>query len=371
MNNTFYKFCFLLCFAGMQFNASGQLIITGIFDFDLTGGLPKGVELYVLQDISDLTIYGLGSANNGGGSDNEEYTFPAGSAVAGEYIYISREVTGFTAYFGFAPDYTASAMDINGDDAVELFQNGVVIDTYGDPDTNGDYEVWDYTDSWAYRNDNTSANPTFDSNDWSFAGREAAENCSTNASCGSIMPIGSYSPAPLPIELINFSLRSNESSVDLDWSTASEQDNAYFQLERAGADRNFEVLAKIDGALNSSNINTYAYTDASPLSGLNYYRLVQVDLDGTMHYHNTLSYQQSGKGELTVYPNPAKDQLMVGTADMIGGTLELCDLSGRIIQTKIITGKLSELSIDALQSGMYILSVEYNGIRFNDRFVKQ
>ena len=62
---------------------SGDLLITAVYDGPLTGGVPKGVELYVLNDIPDLSDYGLGSANNGGGTDGEEFTFPAGSATAG------------------------------------------------------------------------------------------------------------------------------------------------------------------------------------------------------------------------------------------------------------------------------------------------
>ena len=113
--------------------AVGTLIITGVFDGTLTNGLPKGVELYVANDIADLSVYGVGSANNGGGTDGQEFTFPSVSASAGTYIYVSSEASGFTTYFGFAPDYTSSgAMGINGDDAIELFQDGNVIDVFGD-----------------------------------------------------------------------------------------------------------------------------------------------------------------------------------------------------------------------------------------------
>lgn len=184
------------------------------------------------------------------------------------------------------------------------------------------------------------------------------------------MPIGTYSAA-LPIELLNFSLRSTDSQVELNWSTAIEQDNDYFQLERAGADRNFEPLAKIEGAVNSTVMQAYSYTDEAPLAGINYYRLVQVDLDGTVHYHNTLSYQDNAKGDLTLYPNPTKDQIIIGTGEMIGGTLELRDLSGRVIQSRMITRAQSTLSVSVLQPGMYMISVEYNGSRYNSRFVKQ
>ena len=53
-----------------------NMVITAVFDGPLSGGTPKGIELYVIRDINDLSEYGVGSANNGGGSDGEEFTFP-------------------------------------------------------------------------------------------------------------------------------------------------------------------------------------------------------------------------------------------------------------------------------------------------------
>ena len=104
--------------------AAQELVISGVVDGPLTGGIPKAVEIYVVSDVADLSVFGVGSANNGGGSDGEEFTFPAVAATAGEFIYVASESTGFTSFFGFAPDYTSLAASINGDDAIELFRNG-------------------------------------------------------------------------------------------------------------------------------------------------------------------------------------------------------------------------------------------------------
>ena len=64
-----------------------QLLITGVFDGPLSGGTPKGIELYATGDIADLSAYGVGTANNGGGTDGSEFTL-SGSASAGDYIYV-------------------------------------------------------------------------------------------------------------------------------------------------------------------------------------------------------------------------------------------------------------------------------------------
>ncbi|MEM7335675.1 MAG: ExeM/NucH family extracellular endonuclease [Chloroflexota bacterium] len=182
--------------------AGSDLIITGLIDGPLTGGIPKGVELYVSNDIADLSIYGLGSANNGGGTDGEEFTFPADSATAGEFIYVASETDGFTDFFGFAPDYTSGSMAINGDDAVELFQNGAVVDIFGDINTDGTGEPWEHLDGWAYRVNGTGPDgATFILANWTFSGPNALDGESDNATAATPFPIGTYAPPAPPLIL--------------------------------------------------------------------------------------------------------------------------------------------------------------------------
>ena len=130
-----------------------KFVITGVFDGPLTGGIPKAIELYVLADIADLSFYGFGSANNGNGSDGEEFTFPAVAVSAGTFLYVATEGVSFNTFFGFTPDYISGAAAINGDDAVELFFDGNVIDIFGDINVDGTGQPWEYLDGWVYRND--------------------------------------------------------------------------------------------------------------------------------------------------------------------------------------------------------------------------
>lgn len=172
--------------------ANADLILTGVYDGPLTGGIPKGVEVYATSDIADLSLYGLGGANNGGGSDGEEFTFPAVSVSAGTYLYIASEATGFEAFFGFAPDYTSSAMSINGDDAIELFKNGQLLDIFGEVDVDGTGTDWEYMDGWAHRMPGSSASILFDIGEWSFSGANAWDNESDNSSALAPYPLASF-----------------------------------------------------------------------------------------------------------------------------------------------------------------------------------
>lgn len=173
-----------------------DLLISGVIDGPLTGGIPKAVEFYVVNDIPDLSIFGFGAANNGGGTDGEEFTFPADSATAGDFIYVATEDVAFNDFFGFMPDYTdGTAPSVNGDDAIELFENGVVIDTFGDINTDGTGEPWEYLDGWAYRVSGTEADGTiFNIANWTFSGPNALDGETTNATAAIPFPLGTFMP---------------------------------------------------------------------------------------------------------------------------------------------------------------------------------
>ncbi|MCF6365197.1 MAG: T9SS type A sorting domain-containing protein [Bacteroidales bacterium] len=192
----------LLLFAVMWTTISfGQtdLIITGVYDGPLTGGIPKGIELYVANDIADLALYAIGSANNGGGTDGPEFTL-SGTATAGDFIYIASESVEFTNFFGFAPNFTSSSMAINGDDAVELFFDAtgaftgteVVVDLFGDANVDGTGQTWEYMDGWAYRNNATGPDPIFTDTDWFYSGINALDGETTNATAATPFPLGTY-----------------------------------------------------------------------------------------------------------------------------------------------------------------------------------
>lgn len=167
--------------------------------------MPKAIELYATADIPDLSSYGVGFANNGGGSDGVEFTFPpeASAVTAGSYITVSSEEPQFLAYFGEAPDFVSGSAGINGDDAIELFFNGQVVDTYGDVNVDGTGQAWDYMDGWSYRRDASSPNAVFNIADWMLSGVNAVDSCPSNAACTSVFPFHTYqhsiaSPTPPP-----------------------------------------------------------------------------------------------------------------------------------------------------------------------------
>ena len=210
-----FYFCAFFLFGAGMLQAQNDLIITGAFDGPNSGGTPKGVELYVVNDIADLSVYGLGSANNGGGTDDVEYVLPAVAATTGDFLYFASESTEFNNFFGFEPDGTDNAMSINGDDAIELFYDvsgvtagqtdATVVDVFGDIDVDGTGQVWDHVDGWAYRNDGTGPEgSTFMPENWMYSGVDAFDGQASNATAVIPFPLGTYSATVTTSPIIRF-----------------------------------------------------------------------------------------------------------------------------------------------------------------------
>ena len=184
-----------------------SLIISGVADATLPGGLPKCIEFYAIYDIADLSTYGFGSANNGGGTDGEEFTFPAMALAAGSTYKVATDSVNYFTFFGEYPNNVASfPANVNGDDAIELFHNGVVIDVFGDINMDGTGEAWEYLDSWTYRNNNSFPNGgVFNIAEWSFGGINVLDGATDNATSANPFPIGTFMSTPPTSEINWFS----------------------------------------------------------------------------------------------------------------------------------------------------------------------
>jgi hypothetical protein len=118
------------------------------------------------------------------------------------------------------------------------------------------------------------------------------------------------SPVALPIELLYFTAKQEKTSVKLDWATATETNNDYFVVERSLDGTNFSEVFRKKGAGNSVNTLYYNGFDKSPVEGISYYRLKQVDYDAKYKYSNIQSVKFNLADEelgLKIYPNPAVD----------------------------------------------------------------
>jgi len=173
----------------------GNAYIAGVIDGPLAGGTPKMIQICANADIADLSIYAVGSANNGGGSNGEEFSFPVMPLASGNCVTIASESTEYNNFFGCTPDFVDGAAIINGDDAIELFCSGMVEDVFGDINTDGTGEIWEYVDGWAVSIDQLASGTTFDNN-WMYSGINVLDGEASNATAMSPFP-NSTCPAPV------------------------------------------------------------------------------------------------------------------------------------------------------------------------------
>ena len=154
--------------------SQSALRLQGIIDFDLTSGgyTGKAVHLFVGTSINDLSQYGIGVANNGNGGDGQEYTFPTISVDDGDHILLARDSSALSSYLGVCYQMfdviiiASNAIDQNGNDAIELYKDSVVVQTFGDISVDGTGTPWEYLDSWAYRTGSFSS--SFNISAWTF-----------------------------------------------------------------------------------------------------------------------------------------------------------------------------------------------------------
>lgn len=171
------------------------------------------------------------------------------------------------------------------------------------------------------------------------------------------MRITVYSVYSLPIELIDFRAHQEGEAVRLDWATATEHNNDHFVVQRSPDGNAWEDVLQQGGAGNSETTHLYTAIDLHAGEGINYYRLLQVDLDGSVHISPIASVEMHRHG-LVVFPNPTtngditvydialeRDQVAVYTEDM------------RLVRTHVGAGVDPMIHLGDLPDGTYYLMV--------------
>jgi hypothetical protein len=162
-----------------------------------------------------------------------------------------------------------------------------------------------------------------------------------------------------PVSFKSFNASRNKSTVSLNWTTASEQNNRGFYVQRNNGDGWKDVafvFSQADGGNSASDLD-YAYNDVNNSKGLSQYRLLQVDIDGKAK----LSEIRSVRGEeqaarILVYPNPSNTgSVNVVFDNQATRDVQVSDLSGRLV--KKYNGVVNNLQIQGLRAGVYTLRI--------------
>lgn len=171
----------------------------------------------------------------------------------------------------------------------------------------------------------------------------------------------------LPLKLLSFMAQLAEKGVTLQWNTAEEEGVAYFEIEKSSDGNRYQSIGKQPTAGRGGH--AYRFTDNSTIASNTYYRLKMVDNNGSFTYSPVSRVRTSRGNNISIYPNPAKDQLNISlTADAGPVQVTLHDVAGRTIKTFTVQSDGSTIhkvaDISSLQPGVYFISFNKQIVRF-------
>ncbi len=182
----------------------------------------------------------------------------------------------------------------------------------------------------------------------------------------------------LPVALVSFTGKNSGETNVMEWLTVSETRSDYFVVERSRDGKTFEPVGKVKGAGNSTVEKTYSFTDEHPFSGINYYRLKQVDYDGNFSYSQTVSVTTMHESAIIkIYPVPSgkelscefysdeNSEIKIYVTDVLGNTMLRKDLKAKQGLNK------DKIDIEKLPHGIYYLEMNDRTRQSQLKFVKE
>lgn len=220
---------------------------------------------------------------------------------------------------------------------------------------------------------NLGGSPAGDETSGSVTSQTVSDFSSTTFSFGGVTAVA------LPVELVQFTATLNDSQIDIEWTTSSEINNDYFEIEKSIDGIIFESIGQIAGNGTTNELINYSFTDYQPSFGISYYRLTQTDYDGTKTIFkavsvNNESYRQGI--EVSIFPNPAYSnhvnlRIVSGDENSVV-QIFLHDISGNFVYQEEIKAHLgtSEYQLNipySLESGIYLMTIQQGNHRDTKR----
>ncbi|MCF8253548.1 MAG: lamin tail domain-containing protein [Bacteroidia bacterium] len=331
-------------------SCNNYLQLKGVTDFitPAKGITGKAIHIFTDSIITNLSSYGIGIANNGNGSNGMEYRFPAISVAAGQNILVVRDSVALASYLGSCWSEfsivlvdTTGGLNQNGNDAVELFKLGEVVETFGDINKDGTGEPWEYKGSWAFKT-NTWV--------WTYGAINCTDSTTTIFDSECIYPIC----GDLKVSSIVVSATGGDSTITQNGGTLN-------------------MIATILPS-NAGNKSVSWSLDDSTIASINSLGVLQAKADGDVIVKATakdgsnvfgtktilISGQATGIADLssrklTIYPNPF-EQILNIESDGKAHEYKIYTLFGQLVDEGLIESKQKDLS--KLSPGAYLMVVQ-------------
>lgn len=173
---------------------------------------------------------------------------------------------------------------------------------------------------------------------------------------------------PLPVSLTSFVAERLGAGVRLRWSTASEENNERFEVQRSLTGQQFMTLGTVAGQGTTMQPQAYRYLDAQPDAGALYYRLRQIDTDGTSVFSPVLVVQPAA-GKVVLFPNPAQAELTLQVPVGVTRYRVVNTLGQQLLSGPALRGT-TQLDLHQLPPGSYYLELTYDSYKEVHKFFK-
>ncbi len=329
-----------------------QLSLKGITDFitPTAGSSGKAIYLVANEAIPNLSIYGIGIANNGGGTDGQEYRFPIKSVQQGSQIILVRDSSALATYmsscwlkFTLVFVDTIGVVNQNGNDAIELFRVGEAVETYGDVNVDGSGEDWEYTGAWAYKNSVGT---------WIVGDVNCTDSSTTIFDSDCIFPICEGTK----VSSIVVSGQNNDSTITQKNGTLqmlanilpadTENKAVTWSVNNAGV-----AGISATGLLTALNNGT-VIVKATAKDGSNIEGSKSIVITG-----QSIGLETLQKSSIQVYPNPVSSNLNILSNEPIEAYV-LYSIQGKLLMEGQIIAQQVDMS--NLQPGIYLIDLNVN-----------
>lgn len=165
---------------------------------------------------------------------------------------------------------------------------------------------------------------------------------------------------PLPVTFVGFAAVKENNNVKIAWQTIEEKNNDHYVIERSTDGIHFKTVTTVAGNRNSSSLIHYTQYDYTPYPGTSYYRLKQVDIDGSFTYSSIAAVEFNGETDWIIYPNPSQGSFTIasGFAENEVVAVTVTDVTGNNVRYYDSSLYTQEMQVSDLSSGLYIVSIQ-------------
>lgn len=373
-------------FGRLTVNTSGTVYLNGTKVHVLTSlSFTSGIILSSLNNevifLDNATHTGAKSTSHVNGPvikiGNDAFTFPTGDGT----YYAPIEITApsnvndqFTATYFKNPYSNISSLG-TGLDHVSSWEYWILDRNSGSSNVN----VRLYYNSGRSGTVNQQTDlrvARFDGSQWVNHGNGGTSGSNSDGNVISSSSISSFSPFtlgssstlnPLPVSLLNFNAIPVNNEVKVSWTTTSEINNDYFNVEKSLDGKNWTSIGRVEGAENSNILNNYLLVDVNPVIGIQYYRLKQVDLNGEFKYSSMIpvKFANDKVETVSIYPNPASSNISINLFDNESNdaSITVCNAIGQVVyNANDINGSTIQIDINNFANGIYNIQIKQNGV---------